>query len=126
MAPQVRLYDPGVEGIGRHASAWKKLIFTAQVLFGLTQQAQKGGAGAAQTFQPLSQRAGEEHVGQFALRVRFPLVVALLAVDVVQVDGAPAVSHGRHVDDPGRSRPLNQVQQQMRQQEVTCGDRGHF
>lgn len=73
----------------------------------------------APTFQPLSQRAGEEHVGQLALRIRFLLVVALLAVDVIQVDRAPAVSHGRHGDDPGRSRPLDQVQQQMRQQEVT-------
>ena len=43
----------------------------------------------------------EEDVGQFALAVSLVLVVALLTVDVVQVDGAPAVGHGRHVDDPG-------------------------
>lgn len=62
---------------------------------------------------------GEEDVGQLALSVGFALVVTLLAVDVLQVDGAPGVSHGRHSDDPGRSRFLNQVNQQIRQQEVT-------
>lgn len=71
------------------------------------------------TFQSLSQRAGEEDIGELALNVGVPLVVTLLAVDVLQVDGAPGVGRGRHRDDPGRRRSLNQVNQQMCQQEVT-------
>lgn len=62
---------------------------------------------------------GEEDVGQLALGVGGLLVVTLLAVDVVQLDGAPGVSHGGHGDNPGWRRSFNQVNQQMCQQEVT-------
>lgn len=62
---------------------------------------------------------GEEDVGQLALRVGSALVVALLAVDVIKVDGArPGVSVGRYIDDPGWRRFLNQVNQQICEQEV--------
>lgn len=77
------------------------------------------GSKSRQTFESLSQRAGEEDVGQLALDVSFVLVVTLLTVDVFQVDGAPGVSHGGHRDDSGRRRSLNQIDQQICQQEVT-------
>lgn len=72
-----------------------------------------------QTFQSFGQWAGEEHISQLALSVSFALVVAFLAVDVLQVDGAPGMSHGGHVYDSGRGRTFNQVNQQVSQQEVT-------
>ncbi len=70
------------------------------------------------TFKFLSQNVGEEDIGQLALRISCVFVVALLAVDVIQVDGAPGVSQGRHSDDSGRRRFLNQVDQQVCEQEV--------
>lgn len=68
-------------------------------------------AEEAETFQPLGQRAREQDVGQLALGVGFGLAVALLAVQVLQVDGAPGVSHGRHSDDAGRGGAFDQVHQ---------------
>lgn len=78
-----------------------------------------GNQETVSTLQSLGQRAREENIGQFALRVGTAFVVTLLTVDVLQVDGAPGVSHRRHVDDPRWRRLLDQVQQQIRQQEVT-------
>ena len=71
------------------------------------------------TLQSSGQSSGGEDVGQFALAIGPPRVVAPLTVDVIQLDPTPCVGHGGEVDDPGGRRPLQQLHQQERQQEVT-------
>ena len=73
--------------------------------------------------QPRGQRAHAQDVGQLALAVRLLVVVPLLAVDVVQLDGCPGVGHGGDVNDSGGGRFFNQIEQQVRKQEVTWKNR---
>lgn len=70
------------------------------------------------TLGPFSQLSGEQDVGQLALRVGPDWVVVLLPAQVVKLDLAHVVSRRRQVDDPGRGRVLQQVQQQESQEEV--------
>ena len=71
------------------------------------------------TFKSFGQGASAEDVRQFTLPIRPPAVVTPLTVDVIQLYGAPAMSHWREDDDPGRSRLLQQINQQEGEQEVT-------
>lgn len=70
------------------------------------------------TFEPTRQLSGKQHVGQLALTVRQPAVVAALAVEVVEADPAEVVGQGRDHHDPGRPAALQEPDEEVRQQEV--------
>lgn len=70
------------------------------------------------TFEPTRQLSGKQHVGQLALTVRQPAVVAALAVEVVEADPAEVVGQGRDHHDPGRPAALQEPNEEVRQQEV--------
>lgn len=78
-------------------------------------------AGAAvRTVESASQLSGKQHVGQFALAVSQPAVVAALAVEVVESDPAEVVRQRGDDHNAGRCAALQQPDQQVRQQEVAC------
>ena len=52
------------------------------------------------TFEPLGELHGEDHVGQLAVVVRLDRRVLLLAVEVLEVDGAASVCHTDQVYHP--------------------------
>lgn len=71
------------------------------------------------TFESTSQFSGKQHVGQFALTVCQPTVVAALAVKVVETDPAKVVGQRRDHHDPGRRAALQEPNEKVRQQEVS-------
>lgn len=71
------------------------------------------------TFESTRQLSGKQHVGQFALTVCQPTVVAPLAVKVVETDPAEVVGQRRDHHDPGRRAALQEPNEKVRQQEVS-------
>lgn len=74
------------------------------------------------TSEAARQLSGKQHVGQFALAVRQPAVVAPLAVKVVETDPAKVVGQGRDHYDPGRRAALQEPDEEVCQQEVSCNN----
>lgn len=72
------------------------------------------------TLESPCQLSGKQHVGQFALAVCQPAVVAALTVEVVETDPAEVVCQRRDHHHAGRRAALQQPNQEVRQQEVTC------
>lgn len=70
------------------------------------------------TFEAARQLSGKQHVGQFALAVGQPTVVAPLAVEVVETDPAEVVGQGGDHHDPGRPAALQEPDEEVCQQEV--------
>lgn len=70
------------------------------------------------TFEAARQLSGKQHVGQFALAVGQPTIVAPLAVKVVETDPAEVVGQGRDHHDPGRPAALQEPSEEVRQQKV--------
>lgn len=70
------------------------------------------------TSEPARQLSGKQHVGQFALAVCQPTVVAPLAVKVVETDPAEVVGQGGDHHDPGRPAALQEPNEEVCQQEV--------
>lgn len=66
------------------------------------------------TFKTFGQGSSTEDIRQLALSIRPPAVVTPLTVDIIQFDGAPAMSHGGQDDDPRRGRLFQQLNQQER------------
>ena len=73
------------------------------------------------TFESSCQFTGEEYVSEFTLSVDCNLAIAslLLEHEVVPIHAGPCVSPRRDCDHPTGCRGLQQVNQQVRQQEVT-------
>lgn len=73
------------------------------------------------TFEPTGQFSGKQDVGQLALAVRQPAVVAPLAVKVVEADPAKVVGQRGDHHDPGGRAALQEPDEEVRQQEVSWG-----
>lgn len=78
----------------------------------------EGVDGDARAVQAPRQLAGEKQVGQLALAVAEGLVVVSSAVQVIKIDVAVLVELGRDHHDAAGCRGLQQVEEQVRKQEV--------
>ena len=81
-----------------------------------------GGQGtnaASALFQPFVQLDCEHHVGEFALAVRLPAVVAAFSVEVIPTNRAEVLSAGRDRDHPRSLSAFHQRQHSVGECEVS-------
>lgn len=100
MAPQIRLDHARVEGVRGDTSACmsvqKSMTNCCTDIFNVIFV--KAGRPSSR----LARERLKRTLAQLALAVGLLFVVALLTVDVVQINGAPGVSHGGHRDNSCR------------------------
>ena len=89
-----------------------------QVGAGHTGVGRQGGDARRLGIQPLLQLQGEHHIGQLALAVGLPAVVAALALQVIEADAAEILGAGGDGDHPGIRLTAQQWQQCLGEGEV--------